>query len=97
MFEIAIQTEGDVALEGRLDAAQAEKAQAYLDQYPDTEILDLSNLEYVSSAGLGVFLKVHKRLADKGAVLRLTNVNVHILDIFKYSGFDKLFVIEAKE
>lgn len=93
MFEIEIGDEGIVILDGRLDAAQAVKAQVFLDQVVGQCVLDLSKLEYVSSAGLGVLLKTHKRLMGSGSGLKLINVNHHIHDIFRYSGFDKLFEI----
>ncbi len=95
MFEIEIGDEGIVILEGRLDAAQAVKAQVFLDQVVGQCVLDLAKLEYVSSAGLGVLLKTHKRLMGSGSGLKLINVNHHIHDIFRYSGFDKLFEIVA--
>ena len=93
MFEIEIVGEGIVAMDGRLDAAQAVKAQSFLDQVEGQCVLDLAKLEYVSSAGLGVLLKTHKRLMAGGSGLKLINVNPHIRDIFGYSGFDKLFEI----
>ena len=93
MFEIKFGDENDILLDGRLDAAQAVKAQTFLDQVDGACVLDLSNLEYVSSAGLGVLLKTHKRLMGAGSGLKLINVNHHIHDIFRYSGFDKLFEI----
>jgi len=93
MFEIEITDGGIVSVEGRLDAAQAVKAQAFLDQVDGQCVLDLSKLEYISSAGLGVLLKTHKRLMGLGSGIKLVNVNHHIHDIFRYSGFDKLFEI----
>lgn len=93
MFEIEIADEGIVAMDGRLDAAQAVKAQSFLDQVEGQCVLDLAKLEYVSSAGLGVLLKTHKRLMAAGSGLKLINVSPHIRDIFGYSGFDKLFEI----
>jgi len=93
MFEIEITGGGIVSVEGRLDAAQAVKAQAFLDQVDGQCVLDLSKLEYISSAGLGVLLKTHKRLMGLGSGIKLVNVNHHIHDIFRYSGFDKLFEI----
>ena len=93
MFEIEFTDGGLIAVSGRLDAAQAVKAQEFLDQVGDKCVLDLTNLEYVSSAGLGVLLKTHKRLMGLGSGIKLINVNHHIHDIFRYSGFDKLFEI----
>lgn len=93
MFEIGISGEDTVLLEGRLDAAQAVKAQEFLDQVGVECVLDLAKLQYISSAGLGVLLRTHKRLMCSGSGIKLINVNHHIHDIFRYSGFDKLFEI----
>lgn len=93
MFEISLAADGTVVVEGRLDAAQAVKAQEFLDKVENHCVLDLAKLEYVSSAGLGVMLKTHKRLMGSGSGIKLINVSHHIHDIFRYSGFDKLFEI----
>ncbi len=95
MFEIEFNDSGAVVVSGRLDAAQAPKAQEFLDKVMGECVLDMTALEYVSSAGLGVLLKTHKRLMGCDSRLKLINVNSHINDIFRYSGFDKLFIIET--
>ena len=94
MFEIRLSDEGRIVLSGRLDAAQCAKAQAFLDGIPSPRIVDMASLDYISSAGLGVLLKTQKRLMATGGGLRLINVNSHIGDIFRYSGFDQIFEIE---
>ena len=93
MFEINTNNEGAVVMVGRLDAAQAARAQQVLDQVHTECVVDMSSLEYISSAGLGVLLSTHKRLMGKGSGLSLVNVNSHISAIFSYSGFDRLFDI----
>ena len=95
MFEIGFNDSGVVAVSGRLDAAQAARAQEFLDAVDNQCVLDMSGLEYISSAGLGVLLRTHKRLMTGETGLELVNVNKHIADIFRYSGFDKLFVIRT--
>jgi anti-sigma B factor antagonist len=95
MFEIGLNENGEVTVAGRLDAAQAVKAQEFLDAMADGCVLDMTDLEYISSAGLGVLLRTHKRLMSSQSGLELVNVNKHIADIFRYSGFDKLFVIRS--
>jgi anti-anti-sigma factor len=95
MFEIGFNDDGNVFVSGRLDAAQAERAQDFLDGLADSCVLDLQSLEYISSAGLGVLLRTHKRLMGNESGLELVNVNKHIADIFRYSGFDKLFVVRT--
>jgi anti-anti-sigma factor len=96
MFEIGLNNSGEVAVSGRLDAAQAARAQEFLDGIGDRCVLDMSGLEYISSAGLGVLIRTHKRLMTSDSGLELVNVNKHIADIFRYSGFDKLFVIRVE-
>lgn len=96
MFEIGVKDSGEVVVSGRLDAAQADKAQQFLDTLDERCVLDMSALEYISSAGLGVLLRTHKRLMGGNGGLELVNVNKHIADVFRYSGFDKLFVIRTK-
>ncbi|MEP7063787.1 MAG: STAS domain-containing protein [Betaproteobacteria bacterium] len=86
--------DGTVSMDGRLDAAQSPAAQAFLDGVQGTVTLDLSRLEYISSAGLGVLLKTQKRLLATDGRLRLTGLKPHLRDIFLYSGFDQLFEIE---
>lgn len=94
MFAIESGGAGVVIARGRLDAAQAPTAQAFLDAVNGVVALDCSGLEYISSAGLGVLLKTQKRMLAGGGKLRLTGVNRHLQDIFGYSGFDQLFDIE---
>jgi anti-anti-sigma factor len=97
MFQVAFDDAGRAVMEGRLDAAQAPRAQEFLDRVTGRCVLDLGGLQYISSAGLGVLLRTHKRLAAGGHALKLVNVNPHINDILSYSGFDRLFEIELAE
>ena len=96
MLEIGFGNNGEVVISGRLDAANAERAQDFLDRLPGPCIVDMAQLEYISSAGLGVLLKTHKRLMAVEGGLKLVNVNKNIIDVFRYSGFDKLFEIETQ-
>jgi len=89
--------DGKVVLGGRLDAAQAPAAQAFLDREKGVVTLDCRALEYISSAGLGVLLKTQKRLMASGGKLRLTGVSRHLRDVLQYSGFDQILEIEPPE
>ncbi len=97
MLTLDSNPDGTVRISGRLDAAQAGAAQAFLDRTEGSVVLDCSSLEYLSSAGLGVLLKTQKRLMARAGQLRLTKVTRHIRDIFKYSGFDNILQIESDE
>jgi anti-sigma B factor antagonist len=94
MFDIAMGENGTVVLSGRLDSAQVAKAQAFFDTVESPQVLDFSDLDYISSAGLGVLLVVQKRVMSRGNGLIIININKHINDIFRFSGFDKIFRIE---
>ncbi len=94
MFDLERRETGEVVLKGRFDAAQREKAQALFDEIHESVTLDCSELDYISSAGLGVLLKTQKRLLAEGGRLKLIGVNSHLRDVFKYSGFDRIFEIE---
>jgi anti-sigma B factor antagonist len=96
MFDIQHGDDGMIVCSGRLDAAQCEKGQAFMDEVTESSTLDFDALEYISSAGLGILLKTQKRLAENGAALKIINVNNHIHDVFRYSGFNAIFDIEAK-
>ena len=96
MCEIEYGTDGEGLCSGRLDAAQCETAQSFMDEISGASVLDFDNLEYISSAGLGILLKTQKRLSESGAALKIINVNNHIHDVFRYSGFHAIFEIEPK-
>ena len=95
MFEIDYGESGEVICRGRLDAAQSAKAEAFLGRLDADHVLDFERLEYISSAGLAILLKTQKRLSESGAAIRIINVNKHIYDIFRYSGFNAIFEIET--
>ena len=97
MLKIESGGDGVVVMAGRLDAAQAAAAQAFLDGVQGTITLDMSRLEYISSAGLGVLLKTQKRLLGGSGKLRLAGVGKHLRDIFVYSGFDQIFEIQPAD
>lgn len=96
MFSIEFGENGEILCSGRLDAAQTAKAEQFLDAVDGAGTLDFAQLEYISSAGLGILLKTQKRLAESGAALKIINVNNHIYDVFHYSGFHAIFDIKAK-
>ena len=60
----------------------------------DSLIIDFSNLEYISSAGLRVLIATQKKLTPKNIPMTIKNVNDTIKEIFMMSGFDKILNIE---
>ena len=94
MFEIRKTSDDTLALEGRFDAAQEDKARAALDGLTETTVLDFAKLQYVASAGLGILLQAQKRLQARGHTLRIINMNPPLREIFKMVNFDRIFQIE---
>lgn len=96
MLTIEMKDNGEVRLAGRLDAVQAQVADAFLEALQGVVTVDCAELEYISSAGLGVLLKTHKRLSAGSGRVRLVGMRNHVRDIFRYSGFDAIFEIEPR-
>ncbi len=93
MFSISSGNGGTIILKGRFDASQVDAARSFLNAVQDSQTVDCTHLEYISSAGMGVLLMTQKRLNPLGASLRFANLNPHIREIFRYAGFDKIFEI----
>ena len=91
MFAISQDENGTVRLAGRFDAAQVDKAQEVLSRITQSCVVDFSNLDYISSAGLGILFATQKRLREANQKLTLTNLNSHIRDIFRIARFDLIF------
>ncbi len=94
MFEIRVGEGGNVSLAGRLDAAEAERAQAALRGLQQSITLDCAQLDYISSAGIGVLIETYKRLHAAGQTLRLVNLLPRVRNIFAYAGLDRILTIE---
>lgn len=57
--------------------------------------MDMSELDYVSSAGLRVLLVVAKAAKAKGGKLQVQSLKPPILEVIKISGFDRIITVQA--
>ena len=83
-------TEGELQLIGRLDTTTAADAETHLVEAAerfDTLILDMAQLEYVSSAGLRALKRVHVTMRRKGGTLMVKNVTKPVMEVFEITGF----------
>jgi len=94
MLDIRVGEKGEIVLSGRFDASQAVKAETFLAALTESRLVDLSDLQYVSSAGLGVLLATQKRLMGAGHALKLVNVRGHVREVLHYAGFEHIFEID---
>ena len=85
-----------LALEGRLDTTTAPQLEKELKALSGvTELtLDMTALEYISSAGLRVLLGQHKVMAGKGS-MKLTQVNELVQEVFDVTGFSDILTSEG--
>lgn len=60
----------------------------------DSIVVDFEKVNYISSAGLRVFLAVEQTLEEKGAKMKLIHVNEHIIEIFDLVGFMDVVTVE---
>lgn len=79
----------------RIDSVNAPEAEKDIERFlkeeaPEEIILDAADLEYISSAGLRVLLKLKK----SGAAVKVINVNTEVYDIFDMTGFTEIIETE---
>ncbi|MBQ6790026.1 MAG: STAS domain-containing protein [Paludibacteraceae bacterium] len=83
---------------GRLDTAAAvqtaEDVKPLLEVSNREIILECSQLEYISSSGLRIFLSIRKEAAAHGSKVIVRNINADIRQVFMMTGFISLFEIQ---
>ena len=84
-----------IFLAGRIDSNSADAAEKELNtlraEAPDAElVLDAEKLEYISSAGLRVVLRLRKA----NPTMKIVNVTDEIYDIFEMTGFSEIIPVE---
>ncbi len=94
MFEMTRSEDGTIRLKGRFDAARVEAHRADFEGIATSCVLDFAELDYISSAGLGLLFATHKRLVDAGGGLKLVNLKPYIRELFDIAGFDRVFAID---
>ena len=81
-------------LTGHIDSNNAsEVEQTIRAQLPEgcaAAVLDAAELEYISSAGLRVILRLKKNIPD----LKIVNVNSDVYEILEMTGFTELMPVE---
>jgi anti-sigma B factor antagonist len=56
-------------------------------------IIDCAKLTYISSWGLGVLLRLHKRAKVAGGEVKIADVHSHIIEIMNITHLSKIFGI----
>ena len=84
-----------IALDGRIDSTNAADVEKQLDDIVNENsfeelIIDAQKLEYISSAGLRIIL----RLKKNNSSLKIVNVSSDVYEIFEMTGFSEIMPIE---
>lgn len=88
-------------LTGELDAHTASQLENSLEQLIDQNqhqiIINCEELDYIASAGLGVFMAYIEDVRTLGGDIKLTNMNPKVYNVFDLLGFPTLYDIVQQE
>ena len=82
--------EGELIMSGELNAVTAAEAEAIINEAVsrfDRLVLNMGQLEYLSSAGLRILKRANINLRRKGGTLILKGVNKTIMEVLELTGF----------
>ncbi|HLR33594.1 MAG TPA: STAS domain-containing protein [Fodinibius sp.] len=88
-------------LSGELDAHTASQLENTLKRLIDQKqhhiIVNCKELDYIASAGLGVFMAYIEDVRAQGGDIKLTDMNPKVYDVFDLLGFPALYDIVQHE
>lgn len=90
-----IRVEGDIDAGSSIHLDSAFKEA--IDNSESKIAVDLSNLNYISSAGLGVFVSYLAEFETKGISLTIFSVQEAVRQVFEILGLEKLIAVVDKE
>ena len=102
-MQISTRTNNDihiVAIAGSMDSTTSPEAQKAIDGVlagAKKVVLDFSELDYISSAGLRVLLGAAKQLKASGGTLRIFGLNQSVREVFEISGFATILSVFPSE
>jgi len=88
-------------LKGFLDAHTSPRFEEALQQLVDDKrykiLVNFQELNYISSAGLGVFMGFIEEVRNNDGDIKLTNMEAKVFKVFDLLGFPNLYEIYDKE
>lgn len=86
-----------LSLYGEVDASNSvildEAIQELVDSGSKSILIDGKNLEYISSAGLGVFMSYLEDFQENGISMKICDLVPRVFEVFKILGLDQLIPI----
>ena len=90
-----------VRISGYLDSSTFPQLQEHLNNLMKQGnlhyLLDLENLDYISSAGLGVLMGILREVREKDGDLKIVNMSEKIERVFYLLGFSRLMKVYSTE
>ncbi len=103
-FSVGFRSESEVQildLRGELDAHTATELEAAIQKCQDDGtyriVINGSNLQYISSAGLGVFMASIEEIREKGGDIKISALQPKVFNVFDLLGFPMLFDIVSSD
>lgn len=103
-FSVGFRSLGSVTvldLNGELDAHTASELEAAIEKCTEDEkvriIINGSHLQYISSAGLGVFMAHIEEIREVGGDIKIAQLQPKVFNVFDLLGFPMLFDIVDDE
>ena len=101
-FEIKETGECGFYLKGELDHHSVREIRGVIDAKlidyrPQSVVIDLNEVTFTDSAGLGLILGRYTRISGYGGTLKLVNVPNQFMKILRISGANKLFEISERK
>ena len=91
--DVLVMLSGSIYVE---EAAQIrESLIGYIDSGHKTFIVDLGNVDYIDSSGLGVLVTLHKMTQEKNGSLTLIGVQGMVKELLQRTRLDKVLHLEG--
>jgi anti-sigma B factor antagonist len=104
-FSVGFRTNGSIQileLNGELDAHTASELEAAIQKCQESQnhfiVVNGENLQYISSAGLGVFMAHIEEVRDQGGDIKIAALQPRVYNVFDLLGFPMLFdIVDSEE
>lgn len=101
MFKSTIYDKEDyklVEIKGDLDIYAEDEFRDFieleLENIDKNLVIDIKDLDYLDSTGLGLFMKIYKKVNEEGKSVKIINPKENILKLFKITDLTEVFNME---
>ena len=82
-----------LVITGRLDTTTAPNLETVINELSDDTkelVFDMSELEYISSAGIRVLLSAYKKMNSNQGIMRIEKANEIVYEVFEMTGLSQM-------